>query len=304
MRGDFALPAPITPDNYYNYYFTHYLRLGWDFLATPTILNHLTVGFNRVYTASKSPAVNGTDWPSTLGISGASGQTFPTFEFNGGQYSIGYSKIGGSAYTLQIPNALVVADSVSWTKGRHALQFGFDWRSYQFSVEKPGASSPHYYFEARETSFTPPSQDPNAVNAGDPMASFLLGLPDRGTLTTYSHFPRLAQNYYALYVQDDFKMRRNLTLNLGLRWDIETPRNESTGASIGAVFDCEQSAHPGTAWCTDLWQERNRRRHLLQELWPAHRLRMVALRELRRRWFEADTAFTTLRSPTLTSAIT
>lgn len=243
--GDFALPAPITPDNYYNYYFTHYLRLGWDFLATPTILNHLTVGFNRVYTASKSPAVNGTDWPSTLGISGASGQTFPTFEFNGGQYSIGYSKIGGSAYTLQIPNALVVADSVSWTKGRHALQFGFDWRSYQFSVEKPGASSPHYYFEARETSFTPPSQDPNAVNAGDPMASFLLGLPDRGTLTTYSHFPRLAQNYYALYVQDDFKMRRNLTLNLGLRWDIETPRNESTGAQSVLSLTANNPLTPG-----------------------------------------------------------
>ena len=228
--NNFDLPAPITPDNYYNYYFTHYLRVGWDYLATPTILNHLTVGFNRVYTASKSPSSTGADWPSTLGISGASGQTFPIFEFNGGQYTIGYAKFGNNAYSLQIPNALVVADSVSWTHGRHALQFGFDWRSYQYSLESPGASSPHFYFDNNQTQFAPSSQDPNADQSGDPFASFLLGLPDRETLSVSSHFSRWAQNYYALYVQDDFKARRNLTLNLGLRWDIETPRHEAIGA--------------------------------------------------------------------------
>ena len=237
----FDLPAPITPDNYYNYYFTHYLRVGWDFLATPTILNHLTVGFNRVYTASKSPSNTGVDWPSTLGISGASGQTFPIFEFNGGQYTIGYSKFGNNAYSLQIPNALVVADSVSWTHGRHALQFGFDWRSYQYSLESPGASSPHFYFDNNQTEFTPESEDTSASLTGDPYASLLLGLPDRETLSVSSHFSRWAQNYYAAYVQDDFKARRNLTLNLGLRWDIETPRHEAIGAQ--SVFS-PKAANP------------------------------------------------------------
>ncbi len=241
--NNFDLPAPITPDNYYNYYFTHYLRVGWDYLATPSILNHLTVGFNRVYTASKSPSNTGADWPSTLGISGASGQTFPIFEFNGGQYTIGYAKFGNNAYSLQIPNALVVADSVSWTHGRHALQFGFDWRSYQYSLESPGASSPHFYFDNNQTQFAPSSQDPNADQSGDPFASFLLGLPDRETLSVSSHFSRWAQNYYALYVQDDFKARRNLTLNLGLRWDIETPRHEAIGAQ--SVFS-PKAANPLT----------------------------------------------------------
>jgi hypothetical protein len=228
--NSFDLPAPITPDNYYNYYYTHYLRLGWDYLATSSILNHLTVGFNRVYTASKSPSNTGPDWPQTLGISGASGLTYPIFEFTGGQYTIGYSKFGNNAYSLQIPNALVVADSVSLTRGRHALQFGFDWRSYQYSLESPGASSPHFYFDNNQTQFTPDSQDTNAALTGDPFASFLLGLPDRETLSVSSHFSRWAQNYYALYVQDDFKARRNLTLNLGLRWDFETPRHEAIGA--------------------------------------------------------------------------
>src|SRR5205807_504358 len=90
-------------------------------------------------------------------------------------------------------NALVVADSVAWTKGRHAFQFGFDWRSYQYSVESPGATSPHYYFESRETSFTPASEDPNASNTGDPLAGFLLGLPDRETLSV--SFPERKNRY-------------------------------------------------------------------------------------------------------------
>src|SRR5262249_45733691 len=89
---------------------------------------------------------------------------------------------------------------------------------------------PNYVFNSRETAFSPVSQDPNASNTGDPIASFLLGLPDEEDLTVTSHFSRWAQNYFAGYVQDDFKARRNLTLNLGLRWDVETPRHEAIGA--------------------------------------------------------------------------
>jgi Carboxypeptidase regulatory-like domain len=243
--NDFSLPVPLTPSNYYNYYFTHYLRVGWDYLASPSVLNHLTVGFNRVYTAGKSPAVNGTDWPQALGISNASAQTFPQFEFDGGQYGLSYSSFGSSALSLQIPNALVVADSVSWTRGRHALQFGFDWRSYQYSVESPGATTPSFIFHAHETSFSPVSEDPNASRTGDPIASFLLGLPDKESLIVSSHYSRWAQNYYAAFVQDDFKARRNLTLNLGVRWDIETPRHEAIGAQSVLSLTAPNAASPG-----------------------------------------------------------
>ena len=241
----FDLPAPLTPSNYYNYYFTHYLRFGWDYLASPSVLNHLTIGFNRVYTANKGLSVNGSDWEKVLGISGASGPTFPQLQFNGGQYGIGYTSLSSNALSLQVPNALVVADSVSWTRGRHSIRFGFDWRSYQYSLESPGASSPNYIFHARETSFAPVSQQPSASNTGDPFASFLLGLPDQENLTVYSHYSRWAQNYYAAYVQDDFKARRDLTLNLGLRWDIETPRHEAIGAQSVLSLTATNPLTPG-----------------------------------------------------------
>ncbi|HYM79119.1 MAG TPA: carboxypeptidase regulatory-like domain-containing protein [Candidatus Dormibacteraeota bacterium] len=243
--NNFDLPAPLTPGNYYNYYFTHYLRFGWDYIVSPTVLNHLTIGFNRVYTASKAPSVNGSDWVKTLGIPGASGPTFPQFAFNGAQYGTSLSNWSVNNYSLQVPNALVVADSVSWAKGRHSFRVGFDWRSYQFSLENPGVSSPSYTFSNNETSFAPPSQNPNTSNTGDPFASFLIGMPDQEGLQVSSHYSRWAQNYYAVYVQDDFKARRDLTLNLGLRWDIETPRHEALGAQSVLAPAATNSLSPG-----------------------------------------------------------
>ncbi|HET8825650.1 MAG TPA: hypothetical protein VFM77_11015, partial [Terriglobales bacterium] len=227
--NSFDLPAPLTPGNYNNYYFTHYLRFGWEYMASPTVLNHFTIGLNRVYTAAKSLSVNGTEWNQALGISGASGPIFPQFAFNGAQYGIGYQSLSNGNYTLQVPNALVVADSVSWIHGRHSVHFGFDWRSYQYSVRNLD-TSPSYTFSSDQTAFAPVSQQPGSTNTGDPFASFLIGQVDSETLQVSSHDPRWGQNYYATFVQDDFKARRNLTLNLGLRWDVDTPRHEATGA--------------------------------------------------------------------------
>jgi len=242
---NFDLPAPLTPGDYYNYYFTHYLRFGWDYVATPTVLNHLTVGFNRVYTASLAPSVNGSDWEKVLNIPGASGTTFPQIQFSGGQYGISYSSFSDNNYSTQVPNALVVADSVSLTKGRHSLRFGFDWRSYQYSLESLGQTSPQYNFYNYQTAFAPTAQNGGAVDTGDPFASFLLGLPNQEQLTVTSHYPRWQQNYYGIFVQDDVKASRNLTLNLGLRWDIETPRHEATGAQSVLSLASSNALSPG-----------------------------------------------------------
>jgi hypothetical protein len=240
------LPAPLTPSNYNNYYFTHYLRFGWDFLASPSVLNHLTVGLNRIYTASKDLSVNGSNWESVLGISGAAGETFPQIQFNGAQYSTSYEQLGDGNDTLQIPNALVVADSVSWTKGRHSLRFGAEWRSYQYSVEIK-SSSPQYFFSNNQTSWAPIAQQGSAGETGDPFASFLVGQPNQEQLNYIAEYPRWIQNYYAVYAQDDFKVNHSLTLNLGLRWDVDTPRHEAYGDQSVLSFNATNplSGTPG-----------------------------------------------------------
>src|SRR5262249_38340941 len=114
------------------------------------------------------------------------------------------------------------SDSVSWVRGRHSWRFGFEWRSFQFSRISQATTSPQYDFSAYQTGYLPSSN-----NSGDPFASFLLGVPQREMLSINSVQPRWASNYYGLYVQDDFKLRPDLMLNLGLRYSVDTPRHES-----------------------------------------------------------------------------
>jgi hypothetical protein len=179
LNGTPQIPGPLDP-NFFNSNFTHYLRTGWDYTISPNLLNTLTVGLNRLNNFSKGVSVNGTpNWDSVLGITGASGPVFPQFSFNGVYQGLSTGNDDG-----HIPNSLVTAENVAWITGRHSFNFGFEWRSYQYSALPLGNSSPAYTFKNLETAFAP-----NDNTTGDPFASFLLGLPDQERLTVSSVLP-------------------------------------------------------------------------------------------------------------------
>ena len=223
-NGADVLPGPLN-GNFFNSNFTHYLRAGWDYTFGPNLLNTFTVGFNRLNNLSKPDSVNGTDWPKLLGISGADGPVFPQFSFNGSPIVGSYTGFSTQSFNGHVPNSLVTADNVRWITGRHSFDFGFEWRAYQYSFVANGNTSPAYGFNNFQTAYAV-----NDNQTGDPFASFLLGLPNQEQLSVTSVNPRLNSNYYAAYVQDDVKVRRDLTLNLGLRYDVDTPRSEAHGA--------------------------------------------------------------------------
>lgn len=223
-NGADDLPGPLN-GNFFNSNFTHYIRAGWDYTLAPNILNSFTVGFNRLNNLSKADSVSGTDWPQVLGISGANGPVFPQFSFSGSPIVGSYVGFSTESYNGHIPNSLVTAENVRWINGRHSFDFGIEWRHYQYSFMANGNTSPSYGFQNYQTAYTE-----NDDTTGDPFASFLLGLPNQEQLTVTSVNPRLNSDYFATYVQDDFKIRRDLTLNLGLRYDIDSPRSEAHGA--------------------------------------------------------------------------
>ena len=240
FNGNKVLPPPLDP-NYNQTYFTRLARVGWDKILSPSLLNHFIVGFNRIYSTSTGESVTGVDWDQVLGIGNASGQVFPQFNFNAGAESINYQGLSTAQNNADIPNTLIVADSVSWVKGRHSLRFGFEWRSYQFSILSQANTSPAYTFATFETAFAP-----NNSQTGDPFASFLAGVPNQESLTVFSEYPRWNQNYYAGYAQDDFKFSKNLTFNIGLRYEVDTPRHEAHGAESVFSPTAPDSKTPGT----------------------------------------------------------
>src|SRR6184192_4325913 len=112
LNGARSIPAPLDP-NFYKSRFSHYIRFGWDRTISSTLLNHFNLGYNRLHDPSKAQSVNGTNWPSVLGIPNANGPVFPPLTFNANNLNIGYQGLSGGNDDLAVPNGLPVADTVS-----------------------------------------------------------------------------------------------------------------------------------------------------------------------------------------------
>lgn len=225
INGSPNFPAPLDSSSFDHPFITDYYRVGWDHIFGSTLLNHLNVGLNRIYNNNVSSSANGTDWPAALGISGAHGPIFPQIGFSGS--SQGLSGYGNAQFDANYVSALVIADSVNWTKGRHSVRLGIDWRSYQYSIIDASHQSPGLGFSNAQT-----AANPNLIannSTGDPFASFLIGAVQSWSLAVRSRQPRFNSRYVAGYAQDDFRIRNNLTVNFGVRYEVETPRSEAGG---------------------------------------------------------------------------
>ncbi len=107
--------------------------------------------------------------------------------------------------------------------GSHSLRFGPEWRVYRsFNNRRPIGVAPDYTFG---TTFTRgPADNSPAAPIGQDLASMLLGVPDGSMQIAASS--ALQNQFLGLYLQDDWKVSRRLTLNLGFRYELETPINE------------------------------------------------------------------------------
>lgn len=113
--------------------------------------------------------------------------------------------------------------NLSKTLNRHSLKVGFDNRYHLVNFGQVFDPTGTYRF-TRAMTQGPDPRTPS-VTGGAGYASFLLGTGSAGQI---QHQPRpaLANHYFAMYVQDDFKATRKLTVNLGFRWDLETAVTE------------------------------------------------------------------------------
>lgn len=113
--------------------------------------------------------------------------------------------------------------TLNWTRARHSLRFGFDWRNHRENRKRfPTAASPQFSFNSVFTRGPLDSAPPPQV--GGEIASFLLGVP-AGNMAVIDSIAE-SNSIFAFYLQDDFKVSRKLTLNLGFRYEVESPTTE------------------------------------------------------------------------------
>lgn len=147
-------------------------------------------------------------------------QIFPLFNI------ADLTAIGGSQFDhlIQFNEAWTTGASVLKTAGAHTLKFGGEFRYYRLYNTQGG---PVMQFGFGRGYTQGPNPNVTATTAGHGLATFLLGGPTSGEAVRYPFLDYRATNT-GLYAQDDWKLTSRLTLNLGLRWELESAVTEAT----------------------------------------------------------------------------
>ncbi|MGH9632718.1 MAG: hypothetical protein ACRD7E_30805, partial [Bryobacteraceae bacterium] len=221
-----AVPIPIDQRN---------IVFSDSYTLSPTMINEARIGYNR-RRFTRTPSTLGEGWAQQLGIPNVGDQTFPVFQPCNNQSNctttttnpaffrqgtLGQSQDVGEDFTFQ--------NNLTKIVNQHTLKFGYELirTRYNSLVE----SLPSGYFRFGGTDF------PFRPNTGNQFAAFLLGSVSNAQFTqaVTTWLPRWWS--HAWYVQDDLKIGRTLTLNLGVRWSYESPFQTKYG--FQSQFDPE-----------------------------------------------------------------
>ena len=180
------------------------------------LVNEFRVGYNRINSHrfqlnSDTNVAQQLDFPGVPFGPNLGG--LPQISINDGTATIGSS---GFLPAIEKQNSFVFTDNLTWIHGRHAWKFGTEVRNEQFTLFEPSAPRGTYNFAS---DFTDNPAAP--TTGGEAFATFLLGIPDGGTLTN-THNVDYHRQIYSFYAQDDFRMTERLTFNLGLRYELFT----------------------------------------------------------------------------------
>src|SRR5437773_598160 len=253
-----------TPIPYIEKYHFHNLALAETHMLSPRVLNEFTVAHNRHFDVTTEG--DGSIRDPELSIDGSAY----------GGLGFGYGAYEGNLIAGFVQDRWQYQDNLGWSVGKHSFKFGFGWMWGNFYRNWDLGLPGHYSF-ANTTGPTPESY---GVKAGDGSLSDPNGSIDQEDTNFQHDFPysqelaidprsgaqASAYRHYVMndvngFVNDDWKVSRRLTLNLGLRWErFEAPREVN---GILAQFtnlncltkECVGSARIGPA--DRMWRTRN-----------------------------------------------
>jgi len=218
------------------------VAIGETHIFSPTTVNQLSFGYNRIYDYITSQGTGSCE-SAKLGIIGANlgcdsgGTTCTPGAFSCGLVSTlmtgGYWSLGDRGFTpfQGGTNIFSIKDSLDVIRGKHDIKVGIDIRANQMNVGTeafqdgfwiPGAIGNFSGYADKATSVSIP---------GNPTADFLMGLVGVSQHDQTFNGPVTGRRWkiYRPFVQDDWRITKDLTLNLGLAWDITNPITEVDG---------------------------------------------------------------------------
>ncbi len=134
----------------------------------------------------------------------------------------------GSRPRLSVNDVWTGLANLTKLQGNHSLRFGVDYRVVRWNENNPGEQANGQFVFNNTLTRSDPTKSSSGTTSGSAMASLLLGLPATtgNSRIGYTSALTLQNHYTAFFLQDDWKLTRKLTLNLGLRYELETPSTE------------------------------------------------------------------------------
>ncbi len=195
-------------------------------IFSPAIVNELRLGYTRMHNANLNQGL-GTNY---TGQSGIGGFEFTSLNFPGfPNLSItGFQGIAGNSFQPLVnpTHSYEIVDNVSVIRGAHTLKFGADLRNYRLTSTNSANSRGAFSF--------------NGTYTGNGYADFLTGYPTSGSRSFPRNLFGLYETRYHFYVQDDWKVARNLTLNIGLRYELNLQPTAMFGQSARFNFQTQK----------------------------------------------------------------
>jgi hypothetical protein len=208
------------------------LSASWTHTFTPTLVNAFRGLVTTALESDSTGPASGFD-PSNIGMSSSIGAASPLYFQRFPLTNVSnYFALGSQAVLLRGDDALQLTDTVNWTRGNHVMHLGGEVRFQQYSQKSTNntgftLATDDGWTQQWDTTISGKSsglvsQTGYANNySGNSLASMEAGTwSATGTVNaTTAGGNYVSSHYGALYFQDDWKYRPNLTLNLGVRWE-------------------------------------------------------------------------------------
>ena len=218
---DGPIPGPLG-EGFQEFGNTKWVRINGDQTITNNLLNHFAFGYNQRDLGEQGNTrlgpVDGSFGKATAIPGVLSYGKSPNYS----AYQLGnYGNLDGTVSTRSPGKTYSFSDAATWLHGRHTVKAGFEFVRVNYARADCNGCAGSASFSSGATG------NPNVSGTtGFDYASFLLGAASGGSFN-YSANINYIYPYYAAFVQDDIKISKRLTLNIGLRYDLPLSRHEA-----------------------------------------------------------------------------